>query len=73
MSPSFVSVYLSNLGDNIIRVEITSANIDTFLSAASIEKINMNIGQTYNIKMTQGRVVKNTKYVQFQDNTNGYK
>lgn len=73
MSPSFVSVYLSNLGDNIIRVEITSANIDTFLSAASIEKINMNIGQTYNIKMTQGRVVKNTKYVQFQDNTYGYK
>jgi hypothetical protein len=43
MNPSFVAVYLSNPGDNIIRVEIASANIDMFLSAASIEKINMNI------------------------------
>jgi hypothetical protein len=63
MNPSFVAVYLSNPGDFIIRVEIASANIDMFLSAASIEKINMNIGQTYNIKLTQGRIIKNTKCV----------
>jgi hypothetical protein len=72
MSPNFVGVDFSNTGDFIIRVEILSANIDKFLSASSIERINMYIGRTYNIKLTQGRIVKNTKYVRFQDNTFGY-
>lgn len=67
-----VGVDFSNTGDSIIHVEITTANIDKFLSAASIERFNLNVNQTYNIKLTQGRIVKNTKYVRFQDNTDGY-
>ena len=65
MSPTTVSVALSNTGDPIIRVEIPSANFDSFLMASSIEKVMLNIGQTYNIKLTEGRTVKNTKYIWF--------
>jgi len=60
---SSVGVDLSNTGDSIIRVQITSANIDKYMSASSIERITLNIGQTYNLKLTSGRIVKNTKYV----------
>ena len=62
---STVSVALSNTGDSIIRVEIPSANFNQFLMASSIVNVTLNIGQTYNIKLTQGRTVKNTKYVWF--------
>ena len=59
---SSVSLALSNTGDAIIRTEITTANFDKYLMASSIEKVTLNIGQTYNIRLTQGRTVKNTKY-----------
>ena len=66
---SSVSVDFSNTGDNIIHLQITTANIDKYVAAVSIERFSLNIGQTYNIKLTQGRIVKNTKYVvRFQDN-----
>jgi len=60
---SSVGVDLSNTGDSIIRVQITGANIDKYMSASSIERITLNIGQSYNLKLTSGRIVKNTKYV----------
>ena len=63
---STVSVALSNTGDSIIRVEIPSANFNQFITASSIVNVTLNIGQTYNIKLTEGRTVKNSKYVWFQ-------
>ena len=59
---STVSVVLSNTGDSIIRIEITSANFDKYLMAPSIEKVTLNIDQVYNIRLTQGDTVKNAKY-----------
>jgi hypothetical protein len=54
---------VQNSSDQIIRVEIPSANFNKFISANAIEPVTLNLGQTYNFKLTKGRVVKNTKYV----------
>jgi len=60
-----VGVDLHNTGDSTIRarVQIPAANFDKYLSAFSVEWISFKAGQTYNIKLTQGRTVKNIEYV----------
>ena len=72
MSYTSVGVHLSNTGDSIIQVEIAAANFNLYVGASSIQKVNLAVGYTYNIKLTQGRIVKNTKYVRLPDNTYGY-
>ena len=54
---------LSNLGDQIIRTQIISNGTDKYVSPAGIERITLPFGATYNIKLTKGRIVKNTKSV----------
>ena len=67
-----VSVYFSNTGESVIRVQIADVNFDKYLAASSTEKVDLNVGITYNIKLTEGHILKNTKYELFRTNTYAY-
>ena len=58
-----IAVTLSNTSNQIVRIEIPTANIDQYLMAAELQTIQLEINQIYNIKLTQGRNIQRTKCV----------
>ena len=57
-----IAVTLSNTSNEIVRIEIPSANIDQYLMAAELQTVQLEINQIYNVKLTQGCNVQRTKH-----------
>jgi len=65
-----MNLYLSNTGDQVIKVEIPAANnYAQMVNASNIDSVTLNVGQTYNFKMTKARDVKHVNYTPNSDSS----
>ncbi|KJA26733.1 hypothetical protein HYPSUDRAFT_35882 [Hypholoma sublateritium FD-334 SS-4] len=62
-----IAVTLSNTSDQIIRVEIPTANFDEYIMSAELKTVQLEINTIFNIKLTQGRNVQRTNFTPTQE------
>jgi hypothetical protein len=58
------TLYFSNTGNEVIKIEVTNGSgFPEIVNASSMETTWMWVGKTYNFKLTKGREVRHFKYV----------